>query len=314
MAAIWSVKLTHTGYVQNVGAQPSAEDVRRQLGRLLASDGFANADRMSRFLRYVVERTLAGESDRLKEYAIGVDVFDRNEAYDPRIDSIVRVEAARLRSKVDEYYSRTGLDDPIVIRLRRGSYIPAFEERVAPPAESRVPDRAVAAAPAKPRWILTMGLIAAGLVIVAAVGWRAASRTATSQVPLVRVAVLPLAHYSNQQADEMLAARLTDGVTTELARFGTLAVVSHTSASQFAGARRPLREIAQALNAALVVEGSVVTKADRVRVSARLVDGATDRKIWVKDFDAATSDLAALQREIATAVAGAVASRPPSGT
>ena len=89
--------------MQNVGAQPSAEDVRRQLGRLLASDGFANADRMSRFLRYVVERTLAGESDRLKEYAIGVDVFDRNEAYDPRIDSIVRVEAARLRSKVDEY-------------------------------------------------------------------------------------------------------------------------------------------------------------------------------------------------------------------
>ena len=158
------------------------------------------------------------------------------------------------------------------------------------------------------------GLIAAGLVIVAAVGWRAASRSATSQAPLVRVAVLPLAHYSNQQADEMLAARLTDGVTTELARLGTLAVVSHTSASQFAGARRPLREIAQALNAALVVEGSVVTKADRVRVSARLVDGVTDRKIWVKDFDASTSDLAVLQREIATAVAGAVASRPPSGT
>ena len=281
---------------------------------MLASDGFANADRMSRFLRYVVERTLAGESDRLKEYAIGVDVFDRNEAYDPRIDSIVRVEAARLRSKVDEYYNRTGLDDPIIIRLRRGSYIPAFEERpVAPPAESPIPERAAATASRKPRWILTMG-IAAGLVIVAAVGWRAASRTATSQPPLVRVAVLPLAHYSNQQPDEMLAARLTDGVTTELARFGTVAVVSHTSASQFAGARRPLREIAQALNAALVVEGSVVTKGDRVRVSARLVDGATDRKIWVKDFDASTSDLAALQREIATAVAGAVASRPPSGT
>ena len=140
--------------------------------------------------------------------------------------------------KLTSDYSRTGLDDPVVIRLRRGSYIPAFEERpVAPPADSRVPDRAVAAAPTKPRWILTMGLIAAGLVIVAAVGWRAASRSATSQAPLVRVAVLPLAHYSNQQADEMLAARLTDGVTTELARFGTLAVVSHTSASQFAGAQ-----------------------------------------------------------------------------
>ena len=148
--------------MQNLGAQPSAEDVRRQLARLLASDGFANADRMSRFLRYVVERTLAGESDRLKEYAIGVDVFDRNGAYDPRIDSIVRVEAARLRSKVDEYLQPDRVGDPIVIRLRRGSYIPAFEERpVAPPAESRIPERAAAAAPTRPRWPLTLGLIAA---------------------------------------------------------------------------------------------------------------------------------------------------------
>lgn len=297
--------------MQSVHAQPSAENVRRQLGRLLASEGFANADRMSRFLRYVVERTLAGEADRLKEYAIGVDVFDRNDEYDPRMDSIVRVEAARLRSKVEEYYNRSGLDDPIVIRLRRGSYIPVFEERSVPLLAGPA-----ASGPSQPRgkriprWPLSIGLVAASLIIImAAVAWRTGPWATSNRAPAIRVAVLPFAHYSNLETDEMLAARLTDGVTSELARIGTLGVVSHTSALQFAGVRRPLREIARALNAEIVMEGSVLTKEDRVHVSARLIDAATDQKVWVKDFDAPMSELPALQREIATAVAAAAVRR-----
>ena len=71
-----------------------------QLDRILASDVFANADRMSRFLRFVVERALAGESDQLKEYVVGIEVFGRDDRYDPRLDSIVRVEARRLRTKI----------------------------------------------------------------------------------------------------------------------------------------------------------------------------------------------------------------------
>lgn len=288
--------------------QPSAEAVRQQLGRVLASDGFANAERMSRFLRYVVERTLAGEADRLKEYAIGVDVFDRSEEYDPRVDSIVRVEAARLRTKVDEYYNQRGLDDPIVIRLRRGSYIPAFEGRpVASPPQSV--DQSPAPSATRHRWAMGIALVAAAFSVLAAVAWRNGSFSTDRGTPRIRVAVLPFAHYSNMDTDKILAARLTDGVTTELARLGTLAVVSHTSALQFADAKRPLREIAQALNAAFVVEASVLTKGDRVHVSARLIDGATDRKVWVKDFDAPSSDLPALQREMAQTIAAAVSKR-----
>ena len=85
---------------------PSEDAVRRQLDRLLASAGFANAGRMSRFLKFVVEKTLVGEGERLKEYVIGVEVFDRDANYDPRVDAIVRVEAARLRTKLAEYYAR----------------------------------------------------------------------------------------------------------------------------------------------------------------------------------------------------------------
>ena len=86
-------------------AAPPADAVRAQLDRILASPGFVNADRLSRFLRFVVERTLAGEGDQLKEYLLGTEVFDRPSDYDPRLDSIVRVEARRLRAKLAEFYA-----------------------------------------------------------------------------------------------------------------------------------------------------------------------------------------------------------------
>ncbi len=86
---------------------------------------------MSRLLRYVVEKTLAGEADQLKEYAVGVEVFDRDDKYDPRLDSIVRVEAGRLRSRLDEYYNGEGAASPIRINLPRGGYVAQFEPREA---------------------------------------------------------------------------------------------------------------------------------------------------------------------------------------
>ena len=73
-------------------------DVRAELDRILASKGFATAGRLSKLLRYVVDKTLAGETDQLKEYSVGIEVFERDEKYDPRLDSIVRVEAGRLRT------------------------------------------------------------------------------------------------------------------------------------------------------------------------------------------------------------------------
>ena len=111
-----------------------AADIKAELDRILASKGFATAGRLSRLLRYVVEKTLAGEADQLKEYAVGVEVFDRDDKYDPRLDSIVRVEAGRLRSRLDEYYNGEGAASPIRISLPRGGYVAQFEPREATPA------------------------------------------------------------------------------------------------------------------------------------------------------------------------------------
>jgi len=76
-----------------------ARSIDDQLQKILASKPFAQSARMSRFLRFTVERSVSGQPDQLKEYVIGVEVFDRKSSYDPRVDPIVRVEARRLRSK-----------------------------------------------------------------------------------------------------------------------------------------------------------------------------------------------------------------------
>lgn len=111
------------------GAAVSQEAVRAQLKRILDSKAFARSPRISRFLTFVVEQTLDGQESKLKEYLLGVEVFGRLDSFDPRIDSIVRVEARRLRYKLDKYYENEGPADSVYIHFRKGCYVPAFSEK-----------------------------------------------------------------------------------------------------------------------------------------------------------------------------------------
>ncbi|MGH9611929.1 MAG: tetratricopeptide repeat protein [Bryobacteraceae bacterium] len=105
----------------------SQEEVLDELKRVLCSPAFLHSHRIRRFLEFVVEESLAGRQHRLKEYVIGIEVFGRVDSFDPRVDSIVRVEARRLRGKLQEYYAAEGINDRIRIRLRKGSYVPLIE-------------------------------------------------------------------------------------------------------------------------------------------------------------------------------------------
>jgi len=100
--------------------------IREELERVLESSIFVQSDRLTRFLRFTVEMTLAGEGAALKEYLIGTEVYDRKPPYHPSVDSIVRSEARRLRSKLRQYYESAGQHDPVFIYYRTGSYVPVF--------------------------------------------------------------------------------------------------------------------------------------------------------------------------------------------
>ncbi len=101
--------------------------IREELERILRSRTFVHSHRIRRFLQFVVEEYLGARQHRLKEYLIGLEVFGRPESFDPRVDSIVRVEARRLRAKLDEYYASEGGEAVLRIQLRKGSYVPLFE-------------------------------------------------------------------------------------------------------------------------------------------------------------------------------------------
>ncbi len=292
---------------------PTEDEIRRELDRVLASEGFANADRMSKFLRYVVEQALAGASDQVKEYVIGVEVFQRDEHYDPRLDSIVRVEAKRLRTKLDEYYAAAGRNDTVLIRMPRGSYVPLFERRSLdqPPTTTTpsLPDTPQLPSRRQTSWRIGLGLAAVTIALVALAARGTGLWATDGSTPATTIVVLPFAQYSVDSADALLAARLTDAVSSELARIKTMGVISRTSAAQFAAERRPLREIAQTLHADLVMEATVQHEADRVRVDVRLVNASTDRKFWVQDFVATTAEVGSLPKRIAAAVATVVRER-----
>jgi len=103
--------------------------VVNQLDKVLSSATFIRSKRLGRFLRFTVEQCLDGRQNSLKEYLVGVEVFNKLETFDPRIDSIVRVEARRLRSKLERYYQTEGRDDHVVIQFRKGSYVPMLLTR-----------------------------------------------------------------------------------------------------------------------------------------------------------------------------------------
>lgn len=142
----------------------SEGEVRAQLERILASPTFARAGRLSRFLRFVTESTLAGREHELKEYTVGVEVFGKDVAYDPQHDASVRVEARRLRYKLRDYYESEGGQDPILIDLPKGGFIPRAERRTSagvPPVH-------------RWRWLLPAGVVvAAGLALLAWQRWPA---------------------------------------------------------------------------------------------------------------------------------------------
>ena len=149
--------------------QPTGEEARAQLERLLASAALAGSTRLRRFLSFTVERALAGDGQPLKEYTVGIEVFDRGPDYDPRIDSIVRVEAGRLRARLDEYYRGEGSDDSVIISIPRGGYTPIFERRAA----ASIGDSAAnglesgsSASGGRRVWWLAVGSVAAAMVAV----------------------------------------------------------------------------------------------------------------------------------------------------
>lgn len=245
--------------------------VHAQLERILASEYFAHSERLSRFLRFAVEQVLLGQENKLKEYLIGVEVFDRHEAFDPRIDSIVRVEARRLRSKLDQYYEGEGREDGIQIQLRKGRYAPSFRNRQQQPGK----------------------LQPGTLPIPAERSWRA-------------MAVLPFESLSQEPSHQLFADGLTQEVIASLTRLPGLRIAARTSSFQYRERFADIRRIGEELRVDALLTGSIRREGDRARVTVHLIHVAEGYYLWSDSFDRDARDVFAAQEEIARKILAAV--------
>jgi serine/threonine-protein kinase len=268
------------------------EDVLLALERVLASPGLARNERMSRFLRVLVVRTLDGKATELKESVIGVEVFGRRPDYDPKVDSIVRTEAARLRTRLVEYYAADGRTDPVAIDVPKGAYVPVFVRH----AVTTGP----ATAAIRRRWPLVVGIACGILVIAGVLAWALLRVT-----PPVRVAVLPLIDHSDHSrnpSDDVFADALTDEIIHNLSVIEGLEVRSRTSSFLLKDRPRDVRTFAQQLQVDYFIEGSVLRDGDRLRVDTQLIRARDDVSLWSGSFDRHVADVFAIQDEISLAI------------
>jgi TolB-like protein/Flp pilus assembly protein TadD len=245
--------------------------IREELARILRSRIFSLSRRMKRFLRFVVETTLEGRADYLKEYVIGTEVYDRKPPYEPSQDSIVRTEARRLRSKLKEYYESEGKMDPLFIGFRAGSYVPVFA-----PREQLNPDR-----PHIDR----------------------ASDFISSESPKTLIVVTQFNDVSGDILAKDCARALSEGIALQLMTIEKCRVINAAPAWQSGMAPWEESKVRTLRDPHLVIQGTVARNDRWLRVTVRLGD-PDGFQLWSMqlDLEAERRHLFGLINQIASAI------------
>ncbi|WP_029075817.1 hypothetical protein [Kaistia adipata] len=277
--------------------QPTEEEIRTALASIQASQAFSSSRQLSLFLAYIVEKTLAGEGDRIKAYSIATEALGRPESFDPSVDPIVRVEAGRLRRALETYYQGEGGDARWRLTIPRGSYVPRFEyselaTEAPSPEDQAVEDGGGSASPEAPapgraggasHWRTWAVAGLAALVLLAAAGLFAlrqsdgrgtavvrphsAASVTSTDLPAVkplapRIYVAPFA-VANELAIGVSGSQLAAKMATALARFDELTVVTRLDG-----------------DADYVVSGTLSATPAEISAAILLTDRQTGRVVW----------------------------------
>lgn len=239
------------------------QDVRAHLERVSASSVFAESDRLRRFMLFTVECKLEGQHERVKEYILGREVFDRREGYDPRLDPIVRVEARRLRAKLAEYYGGAGRNDPIRLDYPKGSYLPEFQRAGSRRVSSIVPRTTWYAAALA---VLLIGLAALAYGV---------SGSANQMI-----AVLPAQWlWPNDQGVDKSGVDVAQALTAEFANRGLGKVVAWPLIVPQQTERKSVRDFASGLHASKLAVVSVRPLGRLKLITVFLIDPVSGQKL-----------------------------------
>ncbi|MBZ5489562.1 MAG: hypothetical protein LAO76_01360 [Acidobacteriia bacterium] len=239
--------------------------VLEYLDKITQSKCFRQSEFLKRLLRFLVVKVVRSQEHQIKEYSLGTEVFQRKESFDPRSDTIVRVQVHRLRVKLEKYYKTEGAHDPIRFEIPKGSYVPVIVHRE--PID--LPCKA------------------------------ASSRSSGARC---RIAVLPFSDLSEDGSIGKLADAITEILIDDLTMVGGLDVISRTSANTFKQQYKDARAIGKHLRVDAILEGSVLYSVEVVRIRARLVNARTGFTLWTAAFDSKDKNLLMIQKQISEGI------------
>jgi serine/threonine-protein kinase len=279
-------------------------EIHVYLDHVLQAPAFAAAPRRGRLLRYLLEQTLAGDGDKITEYGIGLDVFEKPSSFDPRIESSIRAEMSRLRRTLADYYAGAGSADPWRIEFPNRGYLPVIAPlavQEAPAVSLATPESLSSQVRAGRRSRFWFAAACAAALCAVAL-WFIQPWSG----PIRAVVVLPFENLTGDPQKEYLADGVTEQLTDALAHIPSLRVVARTSAFQYKAKGIDVRKIGRQLDVDAVVEGSVQAINGGLRVTVQVDRSSNGYHILSQSFDGGLQELARLEDLLVAPVAGAL--------
>ena len=259
-------------------------DLEAQLERILSQPKFRVAVQLSRFLRFVVEETLAGRQEQIKQYTIAVDALGRDPDFDPQINPVVRMQAGQLRRALHRYYETDGAEDPIRIEIPKGRYVPIFLPH--------------------PNKVYDLGSRTES----------APSALAPEDLSLAlpdgpSIAVLPFVLLGNDQEDAYFATGLTEEVIIALTRFPEFLVIGPLDRNSFYDPHEEIGQMGQQRQVRFVLDGTIRKRGQTFRLTAKLTDTIRRQHVWGEAFEHSleTTTMIQIEQEIVGQVVATIA-------
>ena len=226
----------------------SNDTIQMQLQKILYHPDFAVSDILSQFLTYVVNETISGRSNNIKEYNIGIDVLQKPHLFKPNSNGVVRVHASRLRNALDKYYKTEGLLDKCIISIPKGRYVPLFECKQTDKTPNSKKDK-------------------------------------INFSKKVKLAVLPFTCAGNNDQELTFAENVVLLMNKEFGAHQNFTVMSYYTTKQLKSKRVPLKRLTTQYGLDYLITGSVQFKGSRVRIYAQLTDAGNENQIWSQVYN-----------------------------
>jgi len=234
------------------GTKLPKEAIYQQMERIFLDPLFLNSTILKKFLSFIVDQYLLGNSNMLKEYTIAVNVLDKPSNFKPQENSIVRIHAGRLRRALNHFYNAKETPEPVYISVPLGSYVPVFTK-----CDSK-----------------TQAYLSNGDRILTSKN----NRILIDKSAVV--AVIPFRHLQDNELENLLTDGLGEQLSTALMEFKKFSVIAYYTMRNVCEKITDIGEIAAALGAQYIVAGTIQTQGNRFRIHIQMIHAHTNQQLW----------------------------------